>query len=143
MRLALYLLGALIATGFGFWAYNVNYDTQEARKRVQTLQADIARERARTAMLQAEWAWLNRPDRLAALVAEHNATLLLMPLDPGHFADIREIAAPAPAREPGWDGLTVADIAVTIVAEDSPVLRPTPRPVRRRDLPPQTTELAQ
>ncbi|MEM8740967.1 MAG: cell division protein FtsL [Pseudomonadota bacterium] len=140
MRLALYLLGALVATGFGFWAYNVNYDTQEARKRVQTLQADIARERARTAMLRAEWAWLNRPDRLAALVAEHNETLLLMPLDPGHFADIREIAHPAPAREPGWDGLNAADIAVTIVAEGSPVIRPTPRPQRLPGLQPRDAE---
>lgn len=130
MRLLLCLFGALVATVFGFWAYNVNYDTQEAMKRVHRLQSDLARERQSIAMLRAEWAWLNRPDRLAALVVEHNTTLGLVPLDPAHFAVVTDIAFPEPPREPGWDGLTAADITVTIVTADAVVARPAPRPDR-------------
>ncbi|MEM9049116.1 MAG: cell division protein FtsL [Pseudomonadota bacterium] len=135
MRLVLYLFGALLATVFGFWAYNVNYDTQEAMQRVQRLQSDLARERQSIAMLRAEWVWLNRPDRLAALVAEYNATLGLVPLDPAHFASLPEIAFPLPPRAPGWDGLTVADIEVTILPADLDaagarrVTRPLPKPL--------------
>ncbi|HEU0223026.1 MAG TPA: cell division protein FtsL, partial [Paracoccaceae bacterium] len=64
MQTALYVLSALATVGFGFWAYNVNYDSQAAQKRVAQLQREIAHERERMRMYRAEWVWLNRPERL-------------------------------------------------------------------------------
>ena len=42
------------------WAYRVNYATQEAMGRLADLRQDIADEREAIAVLEAEWAYLNR-----------------------------------------------------------------------------------
>jgi len=74
---------AIVATAA--WAYSVNYRTGEALDRVAALEAEIAREKQRIAVLAVEWAHLNRPERLRALVEAHNAELALMPLATDHF----------------------------------------------------------
>jgi hypothetical protein len=128
MRILLAILGAVVAVGFGFWAYEVNYATQAVERRVKALQVEIATERERMMMLRAEWAWLNRPDRLRALVAAHSEDLGLVALDPAHFGAVADVPVRMPELEAGWDGLGVADITVTEVAPGTAVLRPAPRP---------------
>lgn len=128
MRILLAILGAIVAVGFGFWAYEVNYATQAAERRVRALQEGIAAERERMQMLRAEWAWLNRPERLRALVAAQGEVLGLVPLAPAHFGTVAEVVRPAPVLAEGWDGLTAADITVTEVAPGQAVLRPPHRP---------------
>ncbi len=76
------------------WAYRVNYDTQDAERRVEQLRRAIAEERAAIAMLRAEWAYLNRPDRLRELAELHFGELGLMPLDAEHFADAAKLPFP-------------------------------------------------
>ena len=76
------------------WAYRVNYATQEALNRVARLEADIAREREALTVLKAEWAYLNRPDRLRVLVDANAKALGLVPLDPGQYGDIAAIPFP-------------------------------------------------
>ena len=71
MKLVLYLSAAVLVVVCATWAYRVNYATQEAMDRVADLRSEIAGEREALAVLNAEWAYLNRPDRLSALVSAH------------------------------------------------------------------------
>lgn len=131
MRVLLVLVSALVVFGFGFWAYHVNYDTQLALRRVADLRRQIAAERTSLAMLKAEWAWLSRPERLQALVERHGPALGLRPLEAAQFGEIAGVPRPTPPEpelEPGWDGLTVADIAVTEVGPGYAGPRPLHRP---------------
>jgi hypothetical protein len=96
MRAILYLSATVLVVLCAVWAYRVNYATQDAQDRVADLRARIAHERETLAVLRAEWAYLNRPDRLAVLVERNAEALGLAPLTPDHFADPAMIAFPAP-----------------------------------------------
>ena len=74
MRTLLYVTTFLGLIGLAFWAYRENYETKAALDNVDRLHRDIADARARLAILKAEWAYLNRPDRLRDL-AEINFPL--------------------------------------------------------------------
>lgn len=99
MRILAYILACALVVAFGYWAYQVNYTTQEAVARVDRLRDNIAREREEIAMLQAEWAYLNRPDRLRLLAEQYFDELHLMPLTPQHFGDPGEVAYPPEKEE--------------------------------------------
>jgi len=96
MRSLVHVLTALAVIGLAFWAYRENYRTQEALARADRLQSDVAEARQRLRMLSAEWAYLNRPDRLMALVEMNYDRLGLMPLQPYQFGRIDQIAYPRP-----------------------------------------------
>ena len=96
LRLSAIVMVALCAT----WAYRVNYATQEAMNRVADLETAIAAEREALAVLNAEWAYLNRPDRLRTLVAENAAALGLVELTPDHFGDVAMVAYPPEPEAP-------------------------------------------
>ncbi|QHQ34041.1 cell division protein FtsL [Algicella marina] len=83
-----------LVVAFAFWAYGVNYATQDAERRVAALRQSIAEEKAAIAMLRAEWAYLNRPDRLRELAEEHFGELGLMPLDAAHFSEAELLPYP-------------------------------------------------
>lgn len=99
MRVILYLSACVVVVVCATWAYRVNYATQEALNRVDDLRYDISREREAIAVLQAEWAYLNRPDRLKALVAANADALGLAELSPDTFGEIAMVAFP-PEPEP-------------------------------------------
>jgi len=86
-------LGAIIACvlGLAVWAYSENYATQQSFSEVQSINRDIATARARLRVLNAEWAWLNRPDRLTELARLNFDALQLLHMNPDHFADIDTI----------------------------------------------------
>jgi hypothetical protein len=94
-----FALSMLLVVAVAGWAYNVNYETAEALKRVRALEREIAAERERLAVLDVEWARLNAPERLRRLVAEHNGRLLLMPMAPDHFGATAQV--PYPPAPPG------------------------------------------
>ncbi len=96
MRSLLYVLTSLLVIGLAFWAYRENYRTQEAQARAQHLQQSIAETRHRLRVFNAEWAYLNRPDRLKDLVEMNYDTLELMPMQPDQFGRIDQVAFPAP-----------------------------------------------
>lgn len=110
MRWGLYLSAAVLVAVCATWAYRVNYATQEAANRVADLRAEIAAEREALAVLSAEWAYLNRPDRLAALVAGPGAELKLAPLAPESFGETAMVAYPPP-EPPPVDGALPGDEA--------------------------------
>ena len=106
MRYVLYLSAAVLVVVCATWAYRVNYATQEALNRVADLRAQIAREREALSVLEAEWAYLNRPDRLRALVDANAAELGLVPLTPEQFGEVAMVAFPPdPLADPLADPL--------------------------------------
>ena len=94
MRSMLYIMSALAVIGLAFWAYNENYRTQESIREVRQLNRDIAGASARLNMLQAEWAYLNRPDRLRDLAGLNFDRLGLLPLMPDGFGRVDQVAYP-------------------------------------------------
>ncbi|MCT8161044.1 cell division protein FtsL [Pseudoruegeria sp. SHC-113] len=108
MRNILYIVTILAVMGLAFKAYHENYTTQEALKKVERLQGQIAAKRERLAVLKAEWAYLNRPERLRELAALNFDTLGLLPLEPGHFGTTDQVAYPQPELLPITDPIEVA-----------------------------------
>lgn len=96
MRSLLFLLTALAVIGSGFWAYRENYATQAELDRVQRLQMQIGAARERLAILNAEWAYLNRPDRLRDLADLNFVKLGLLPMHPDQFGRVDQVAFPVP-----------------------------------------------
>jgi hypothetical protein len=94
MKVLLYLSALVLVIVFATWAYRVNYAAQAALDRVADLRAQIAAEREAIAVLEAEWAYLNRPDRLRALVEQHRDALGLVPFAPEHFGEATMIPYP-------------------------------------------------
>lgn len=96
--------------GLAFWAYSENYRTQESIAKVERLHRDIASARSRVAVLKAEWAYLNRPDRLRDLAEMNYQSLELLPLAPEQFGSIDQIAYPKPELpELPVSGLPITD----------------------------------
>ncbi|MCO8145954.1 cell division protein FtsL [Rhodovulum tesquicola] len=94
MRGLFYVLTALAVMGLAVWAYRENYATQQVIAEVERLNRDIGLWRERRAILNAEWAYLNRPDRLRALANLNFERLELLPLAPEQFAAIDQVAYP-------------------------------------------------
>ena len=99
MKLVLYLSAAVLVVVCATWAYRVNYATQEAMDRVADLHASIAREHEAISVLDAEWAYLNRPDRLRDLVARNEAALGLDELTPEQFGEVASVPFPPPPSD--------------------------------------------
>ncbi|PRY73794.1 cell division protein FtsL [Marivita geojedonensis] len=100
MRSLLYVLMFLTVIGAAFWAYHENYKTQAALGDAQAVRAEIRDARARLAVLRAEWAYLNRPDRLRDLAEINFDRLGLMPLEPEQFGRVDQISYPQPPELP-------------------------------------------
>jgi hypothetical protein len=94
MRSVLYTLGTFAVVGLAYWAYKENYATQEALRRVEALQHDIGKSREELNVLRAEWAYLNRPERLRELSDLNYEALQLVPLSPESFGDVDQVAYP-------------------------------------------------
>ncbi len=94
MRSVLYILTVITVIGLAFWAYRENYATQKALNDTDKLRQQIQQSHARLAVLRAEWAYLNRPDRLRDLADVNFDSLGLLPLAPEQFGMIDQVAYP-------------------------------------------------
>ena len=108
MRSLLYIVTFMTVIGAAFWAYHENYKTQAVLNDVQDVRADIRDARARLAVLKAEWAYLNRPDRLRDLAEVNFERLGLMPLQPDQFGRVDQIAYPGIPEMPITDPVDVS-----------------------------------
>ncbi len=91
MRGFVTFLSALAVIALGYWAYSQNIQTQAAIHQIDRLHRAIGGERERLSVLRAEWAYLNRPDRLRELVDLNFDRLGLLPMTPDQFAVMDEI----------------------------------------------------
>ncbi|WP_186766212.1 cell division protein FtsL [Phaeobacter marinintestinus] len=94
MRSIVYVLTALAVFGMAFWAYRENYVTQQVLKDSKDLHRQIGAAQVRLSVLRAEWAYLNRPDRLMELSEINFDRLGLLPLRPDQFGRIDEVSYP-------------------------------------------------
>jgi hypothetical protein len=94
MKSFLFILTACVVIVLAVWAYRQNYETQARLREVRDLRTEIADLRERAGVLRAEWAYLNRPERLSDLADMNFDRLGLLPLRPEHFGRIDEIPFP-------------------------------------------------
>lgn len=92
MRSLLYITSALAVMALAYWAYSENYKTQAALDRVEQLQRDIGQMHEQLTVLRAEWAYLNRPDRLRELARMNYDRLGLAALLPEQFGRVDQVA---------------------------------------------------
>ncbi len=120
MRSVLYLVTTLIVMGLAFWAYRENYRTQAAIGEMSDIQRQIGHLREELGVLRAEWAYLNRPERLRQLVNLNFDKLKLVPFGSDQFVDVGQVAFPTPKAPEPAPG-----------AENAPTERPAGYPPRR------------
>ena len=96
MRPLLYLMSFAAVLFLAFWAYRENYATQHQLKQMAAVQDQIANLRDEIAMQKAEWAYLNRPERLRDLAAMNFDRLGLMPIEPLQLGSADQVAMPPP-----------------------------------------------
>lgn len=110
-------MSILAVMGLAFWAYGENYKTTRALAEVDTLRARIGALRETRSVLRAEWAYLNRPDRLRDLVSLNFGRLGLVPIAPTQFGRLDQVAYPRP--EPLLDMLLgPVDVAGTLSGQE-------------------------
>lgn len=81
------------------WVYKIKFDATSQAEQVSKLRAEIRRERDAMAILRAEWAQLDRPERIQALAQRH---LTLRPADVSQFDPLDKLPErPRPLVPPG------------------------------------------
>jgi len=102
MRASYFLWGAL-AIGVGVSLFLLKYKVQALENELVARQEQVIRDRSTIRVLQAEWTYLNDPERLRRLSAEH---LGFGPATPKNVADIASLphridsGAPAQVSQP-------------------------------------------
>lgn len=114
MRTVLYILTTCAVIGLAFWAYRENYATQESLAETDQLHRDIRDAHARLAVLRAEWAYQNRPDRLRDLVDINFDRLGLLPFRADQFGRVDEVAYPALPPLPITNAVEVSGTLPTV-----------------------------
>ncbi|MEM9582699.1 MAG: cell division protein FtsL [Pseudomonadota bacterium] len=94
MRGLLFGLFALVVMGMAYWSYSENYKTRDSLRTATALQREIGASRETLAVLQAEWAYLNRPERLADLADLNFERLQLLPITSSQFGTVTQVAFP-------------------------------------------------
>ena len=92
---------ALPVMGLAHWAYWEDYRTRSALRDVARLERAIEDRREALAVLDAEWAYLNRPERLRDLARLNDARLGLVPITAEAFGRLDQVPHPPPEPEPG------------------------------------------
>ena len=87
------VFGTLIGSTFalGLWAYKINYDSRAADQRVKELEKSILSANKQLKILNAEWAHLNRPDRLRKLAEYYFSELRLTQINPDDFISFSDV----------------------------------------------------
>ncbi len=114
MRSLVYLATALTVMGLAFWAYKENYRTQDKLAHMAQLQSEIAGLREGLSVLKAEWAYLNRPERLQELSDLNFERMALLPMAPEQFGTVSQVAFPAVER--ALSDLNLTDVMGTDAA---------------------------
>lgn len=119
------MLAAALVVVAAFWSYRMSYAMTDRRDAAKVIKRQIAHEREAIAVLRAEWAYLNSPERLERLAKLHDASLGLGPMSPKHFAGIEEIDPPQP--DDGMEPVAIIgfdDVAPKTGAAPAPAWRP-------------------
>ena len=88
MKIFIYMVCSLVVMTMAYWAYTENYTTQASIRRVEELNRLVSDEQEALSILNAEWAYLNRPERLSNLADLNFTKLKLVPLAAQHFNEL-------------------------------------------------------
>ena len=105
------LLSAVLAVpviGLASWAYREDAATQAALREEARLARAIEARRDALAVLDAEWAYLNRPERLRDLAALNDARLGLVPLAAEQFGSLEQVPHPPPPPSQSAEAVAAA-----------------------------------
>jgi hypothetical protein len=61
------IMGVLVLAGVAFGVYNIEARVEGMRSELRNINAQIVRDKEATHVLEAEWSYLNQPQRLAEL----------------------------------------------------------------------------
>jgi hypothetical protein len=117
MRGFIYVMAFLAVLGLGAWAYSENYDMRAREAEVSELQNQIGTLRDAITTQKAEWAYLNRPDRLRELVNLNFERLELMPMEPSQLGSATWVAFPPLPQDSTLPGDLDLSKSVTISGE--------------------------
>src|SRR3546814_10303608 len=93
------ILWFLMATCLGMALFMVKYEAQRRVEQLAALHRQILSSQEAIHVLEAEWSYLNRPDRLEALVHRH---LDLVPMDNRQISSVELLPVRLPALgDPG------------------------------------------
>lgn len=131
------LLWLIAAILIGCGLYQLKYEVQAKEERLARLNRQIRQEQEAIHVLNAEWAFLNRPDRLADLSKRH---LELTPVEPAQFSKVAaipeksqvQVAAEAETSTPAAN--PVVKVAATAPAKPAakPPVAPKPQAVEAK-----------
>ncbi len=123
MRPLIAVLTLLSIMALAFWAYRENYATQASLREMERLQKEIGDLREALTLQKAEWAYLNRPERLRDLVALNFERVPLLPLDPGQFRKVEDVALPLPPLPdlPFAPDLNAVDVSGMLPVNEEPL----------------------
>lgn len=93
----------------GYHTYALKQQSAFERKQVIQLENDIKLEAERIGILQAEWAYLNNPERLEKLVRDRAPQLGLQPVAPQQLTTLSEL----PIRAPTTTSVSVHEAVTT------------------------------
>tara|TARA_R110002124_G_scaffold106467_17_gene258373 strand:+ start:33616 stop:33966 length:351 start_codon:yes stop_codon:yes gene_type:complete len=94
MRGLFYVLSAFAVIGLAIWAYDQGNQTQQSIRDLRDLRREVSSLQEALSVQRAEWAYLNRPERLEALVEMNAVRLGLVPMEGRQFGQLDEIAYP-------------------------------------------------
>lgn len=120
MRQLIAVLTLLAVMGMAFWAYRENYATQASLREMAALRQEIADLREALTLQKAEWAYLNRPERLRDLVALNFERLMIQELTAAQYRDVADVAMPLPPL-PLDDEFAPVDVSGTLPTTEEPL----------------------
>ena len=110
------VLSTMAVVLLGVWVYNETDRTQTAMRDLRQLHDQFAATHTELRMQRAEWAYLNRPDRLADLAAANFDRLGLLPLRPESFGTIAQVLTRPEPIAP-LDGQLIDPVDVEFIAD--------------------------
>jgi hypothetical protein len=99
---------AVPVLGLALWAYAQDNRTQLALREQAGLEQALAAKRDQLAVLEAEWAYLNRPERLRDLARLNDARLGLVPITAESFARLDQVPYPPPPPSQSEEAVAAA-----------------------------------
>ncbi len=82
MRRLLTVVSSILALTLALALYLMENQVQQLERRLAALDAELLADRQAIQVLEAEWSYLNRPERLQALAAQHVEAIALAPVSP-------------------------------------------------------------
>ncbi len=98
MRLILYSFSLILVMSLAYLANLESVKTKATMHNANLLRTEVDELKEELNILNAEWALLNRPDRLTDLVKWHYRELKLMPISIKNFKSIKSVELSKPSN---------------------------------------------